>query len=648
MRRRLTALVASALCVFALAGGAGAERLPVKTYTVADGLPRDSVVRVRQDSRGFLWFCTEEGLSRFDGAAMMNFTTADGLPDRFVEDFLEARDGTIYIATGKGLARLNPLGSRGSKENPLFVTLLPDNPKAAKIQILFEDPTGQIWVGTSDGLYRLTGTGADSRLAAVPLGEPLGTGNQANAYTVFVTAILEDRRGALWVGTEGSGLFRLSPTGATRRYTIADGLGDNRITDLLEDRAGRLWASMRGGALGGLCRLEAENADAPVEKCYSEKDGLPTTWIPDLLETSDGKFWLATTGGLCRWEGEGASGGVCKTYTEKNDLCAGVTALAEDQDGNLWTGSACGAKKIARFGFTTYFTTDGLDWNKPNSIFENAAGELFVTTNKNGRVVSRFDGDRFAPVRPPLPPYVDYSGWGWQQTVWQDSRGAWWIPSGWGLFRTRDGTSFADLARARPAEVRTGAEAEPGDDAKQIMRRKYGEKTAAGARLAEIFRLFEDSRGDVWIATTGYANQLRRWERAADRWHDYTAPAGFSTYRIGSAFAEDGSGNVWIGASSDHGNGALLRYRPNGELQIIVENGDAPAGWIRDLFVDARGRLWIASTHTGLWRLDETNADRPRFIKYTPADGLTSVSTAASPRTNSGGFTSARGAASIV
>ena len=96
---------------------AKAERLPVKTYTVADGLLRDTVTKIKPDSRGFLWFCSAEGISRFDGMGITNFTVADGLPNRFVNDFLETKNGTIYIATGRGLARINPHGARGSTEN---------------------------------------------------------------------------------------------------------------------------------------------------------------------------------------------------------------------------------------------------------------------------------------------------------------------------------------------------------------------------------------------------------------------------------------------------------------------------------------------------------------------------------------------------
>jgi ligand-binding sensor domain-containing protein len=70
-----------------------ATRLPIRTYTTADGLARDHILCIAQDSHGFLWFCTAEGLSRFDGYRFANYTTAQGLPTNEIEDFLETRAG---------------------------------------------------------------------------------------------------------------------------------------------------------------------------------------------------------------------------------------------------------------------------------------------------------------------------------------------------------------------------------------------------------------------------------------------------------------------------------------------------------------------------------------------------------------------------
>src|SRR5258706_4526005 len=82
-----------AVFIFLLFRPIFAERLPVKTYTVADGLLRDSVLKINQDSRGFLWLCSARGSARYDGYAFTNFTTNAGLPDRHVNDFLETKSG---------------------------------------------------------------------------------------------------------------------------------------------------------------------------------------------------------------------------------------------------------------------------------------------------------------------------------------------------------------------------------------------------------------------------------------------------------------------------------------------------------------------------------------------------------------------------
>ena len=100
---------------------------------------------------------------------------------------------------------------------------------------------------------------------------------------------------------------------------------------------------------------------------------------------------------------------------------------------------------------------------------------LLPLFQKPSGVISRFDGDRFTSVKLRLPDYVDYHGWGWQQTVWQDKRGAWWIPTGHGPFRSPDNTSFENLANA------------------------LLEKQETDTKILEVFRLFEDSRGDIWM-----------------------------------------------------------------------------------------------------------------------------------------------------
>src|SRR5215217_6911837 len=99
-----------------------AEQLPIRTYTTADGLPRDRVYKIVPDPRGFLWFCTYDGLSRFDGYEFVNYSVAQGLPHRVVFDLLITRSGDYWVATSHGLARFNPLASSSESK---FETYLP-------------------------------------------------------------------------------------------------------------------------------------------------------------------------------------------------------------------------------------------------------------------------------------------------------------------------------------------------------------------------------------------------------------------------------------------------------------------------------------------------------------------------------------------
>src|SRR5712691_5997821 len=109
MRPRLYALVLAS----AIFGQA--EKLPLKIYTAAEGLAHNSLNRIVRDSRGYLWFCTSEGLSRFDGYEFHNFGRRDGLPHRIVNDVLETRRGELWIATAGGLCQYAPQASGRSR-----------------------------------------------------------------------------------------------------------------------------------------------------------------------------------------------------------------------------------------------------------------------------------------------------------------------------------------------------------------------------------------------------------------------------------------------------------------------------------------------------------------------------------------------------
>jgi ligand-binding sensor domain-containing protein len=399
-----------ALCyLVAGPGGASAERLPVKTYTTADGLANNRISRIVRDSHGYLWFCTENGLSRFDGYKFTNYTVEQGLSAGEVNDLLETRSGDYWIATSNGLCRYNPKvlplpdGQEAPRSNPMFVVYRPDGDRmASNIKALYEDRSGVVWVGAWRGLYRLEKAGDRAQLRFIELGM------QANdPRNHVVRNILEDRQGVLWLTTD-SGLYRRFPDGTVDRFTRNHGFSSERLLGLIEDRQGRLWVGDRNG---GLCLLVAHpNVNTPVvARRYSTQDGLGCVRVASLYEAADGRIWIGADCGLAelipRAGGAGLRIGISISGEELTD--PRVWSFAEDNHGNLWVGTANGAIKVTRGGFTTYTEADGLGSRAVCSMMEFRPGEFCAyTRSAHEAFINRFDGKRFIATKLNLPSHV--------------------------------------------------------------------------------------------------------------------------------------------------------------------------------------------------------------------------------------------------
>lgn len=572
-----------------------AERLPVRTYTIADGLLRDGATRIVQDSRGFLWFCTADGVSRFDGYGFTNFTTDDGLPERHVNDVLEF-NGTIFVATGGGLARLNPTGVRGSTDRPLFTVFSPDPDKPVAFEALYEERGDAILAGTDAGLYHVAISGDNVKFESVPLSDAPDHPD--------VTAIFRDSKGVVWAGKFGR-IVRIAPGEDPVIFRKENGVPTAGIMKFAEDENGNLWVAMRD--FGGLLLLErdASREEQLVKRIFKGSDGLPSDWIADILPTREGRMWVGTARGLCEWapnEGAGAGFACQRVYRAENGLCDdGVGGLNEDKDGNIWTSGACGTQRIARYGFTSYGKSDGLGLPFAETLFQNNAGEFVATGRAGPRTLSRFTGDGFELVKLRDFPEIKIYGWGWQQTALQDHVGDWWVATSSALLRYRDPGSFGGLADVEP------------------------ENMSAGVWPGEPFRIYEDSRGDIWVGTFGGPYGLFRWERSTGKWHDQTRESGLTPDSLVSFIIEDSSENLWIATGIDNGRNALLvRYR-DGQFNAFTEVDGVPPGWMRDARLDSQGRLWFANTSAGLLRLVDPNANgRLEFVRYGRAEGLSS------------------------
>lgn len=583
---RLASLAAlAALLVFP--PDARAERLPVKSYTAADGLAHDRVMKIVRDSRGFLWFCTAGGLSRFDGSRFVTYSTDDGLPIHTLTDFLENQDGSYWIATnGAGLVRYAPLArdARVHGSAPRFTVLPIDRaPAPNRVNVIHRGQTGRLWIGTDGGLFDSDHEGAGPTFRRIPLNlasHPDGL--------LQVWSILEDADNSLWIGTS-AGLIRRMKDGRSIWYHIRPARGSDHVWTLMIDPARRLWI----GHDAGLIIMPIQDLESWSGGMVSSttSSALSGTRVLKLLPSSDGRVWIGTDAGLYefaagRWKEYRAAHGLEEAY---------IQSVAEDQYGNIWAATvASGATRIARDGLTTYTRSDGLEHEVIGMLFETRNGR-FCAVGRGPRL-NIFDGQRFQAVAPKLPRAGhDARGDSYYAMALHDRAGEWWIPAGDRLYRFPAVTDPARLAAVDHKAV-------------YIL--------GGGPGSRGIWRLFEDSRGDVWIARRVPSPEvLIRLERATGTLHRYSERDGLPL-SAANTFAEDRSGNLWIG----FWDGGLVRYR-NGRFQGFSAVDRALSGGVSALHVDRANRLWCG-TSQGVVRIDDVRSDRPHLVRYTTTEGL--------------------------
>ena len=412
---------------------AWAKQLAVRVYGITDGLPSNMVTCNVRDSHGFLWFCTAEGLSRFDGYTFTNYGVDQGLPDRSVTALLETRSGDYWVGTAQGLVRFNP--APGPKE-AIFSSV---GPGRDKIGDLVEDHRGTVWVAMGGLAVRyLAQENGQWVLRSVDVNLP---------PKMSIEGLLVDDQNNLWMalysGDGDAELLRRSPDGHVDAFD-APFLHSNRITSFSEDRQNNIWL----GTYHGLALLvqDPQPGGRLIEHVYAKWDPrIKTAGIMEgLFQSADGRRWVRADEGLFEMLGYPRKGNVKFQFVDKNALLPSL----EDNAGNFWVSST----KYPRNGFVTYGPgpEDGLATEDVRSIFEGNDGELYVVTGINCRHIHRFDGRRFIAVSPYVPGHSaswEWGGWGWGQTHVRDHLGEWWFATGHGVLRYPKVKRLEDLER---------------------------------------------------------------------------------------------------------------------------------------------------------------------------------------------------------
>jgi diguanylate cyclase (GGDEF)-like protein len=562
-------------------------------WTVEQGLPQNSVQAVVQTRDGHLWLGTQEGLVRFDG---VRFTVYDekntlALKDHRIHALHEDREGSLWIGTRDGgLVRL--------QAGTFSVFDTSSGLAHNRVRSIYQDRRGRLWVGTDGGL---------SRFEKERFTSPLGL----NARPYAVMAIAETQ-GALWFGTDGDGLLRL--TDALEAYGRKDGLPSDAVRSLHVSRDGTLWIGTRGG---GLARYrDGRFRSLPLPAGAGETAGA-------VAEDRDGNLWIGTRGGgLLRF-----ADGRWSALTQRDGLSGDIVLSAyEDREGSLWIGmEGAGLNRLRDLKLASFGKPEGLGHEMLLPIYEDSKGDIWMGSYGGGLFRYRNGSFDSLTTRQGLSSDLVVS-------LLEDRRGDLWVGTdGGGLNRLRDG-KFRRYGKGDglPSE-RVIALHEDGEGSLWIgtyggglARLKDGRITVFGRSRGlssdHVFAIASDRSGNLWVGTDGGGlNVLDR-----GRFKAYTTEQGLAHNTVFRIY-EDGAGALWIGTY-----GGLSRFK-DGRLVSITSKEGLFDDRLFQILEDDRGELWMSGNkgisrvpRRDLEELAEGRRTSVTPIAYGTSDGMRS------------------------
>jgi ligand-binding sensor domain-containing protein/signal transduction histidine kinase len=628
-------------------GGDSATSIRFEHVSVDDGLSDSNVTCVLQDNVGFLWFGTGNGLNRYNGYSFSVFNHDPNDPQSLGADAVSAlyqdQAGTLWVGTaGGGLNAFvreegrfirylhDPerpsLGANavtaivGSNIGQLWIAswgggldrFNPDTGEfihyrassgrlsSDEVYTLYIDRGGILWIGTTAGLDKLDVPRAEyTHFDITPPDGPAGD--------VAVRAVTADPDGSLWLGTDGSGLFRFDPDDGSTTQTLIDpqdleGYAYNDIVSLHLDRTGILWVGTNGGGLYTFDRETGSSVRHPTDP--RDSYSMSSNYVETIYQDRQDILWIGTQGGGINKYDRSSQGFVHyqNSPNDPNSLSHNrILSVLEDSYGILWIGTD--GRGLDRFdrqtGIFTHIQNEAGDPNTPSSnyissIWEDQLGFLWLGTWGAGL-------DRFDPTTGEFAHFEanpdDPNGLS-NPVIWpilEDRSGGLWIGTfGGGLDKLdRETGQFAHW-RHDPADAST--------------------------LLSDLVTsIFEDRTGTLWIGTVGGVNRHDPETGGFVRYPDEQGtPAGAGAVdEPGSitAIRQDAAGTLWVGNSV---RGVASLDRETAEYDYITEDDGLPSNIVASLEIDDQGLLWI-STAKGLAKVDP---ETRRVWTYDESDGL--------------------------
>lgn len=572
----------------ALCGSVHAERLPVRQYTIADGLASGSVRRICQDKRGFLWLATNDGLSRFDGYQFTNYGVRDGLGRANLNDVVTDHRGRLWVATGgSGVSLLldeKAAAQQGKKFSSFLLGPARDAFETNTVHRIIFDADNRMWCLTDAGLYR----SKSSEIAAEQferVSEP---------FPADTAHLSLDRQGNVWAAAKDI-LIRVTG-GVVTSYQLWQEAGETKgylntrwIIGGVELADGRFLIATQKDIYEFTQPAQAKQRGAWRRLPLSLT---PQQVIGAIHATSDGGLWIGTQQGLIRYrDGQQITYRIGNTPNPFN-----ILTLFTERDGNLLIGTVqTGLLKLAGEAVAIYDASDGL---------QPVVDIYFLDATHDGRMVMHgrpvavtacdetfIAGEKFIHFQPP-PGFCVHG-------IKQDKRKNWWV------------------LRWLPEKKTYRVLFIPGP---QLDLHLGYELTVADGWVDGLYaEVFEDSEGNIWFRRqidwfkkTGNVYRVEFTDSGRPRLHEVVNNV------VASYMLRDRSGTLWMS------EGYIFWRLRNGKKDTIEPGINSQQSWARGFYQDSKHRLWIYTQGQGVFMTEQPEAEQPRFTNYNVAHGLPS------------------------
>ena len=559
--------------------------------TVEDGLSQNSVYCIFQDSKGFIWFGTQDGLNRYDGYNIKVFKNipddSTSLNDNFIFSIYEDLSGTLYIETqsgafhrynsrsesfqfvikdsidlikarvssvlaqlhedsgikwtgglgkGTGLERLNTKTGKKTifKHNPADLSSISDD----KVYSVYRDRSGNLWVGTANGLDRLDElTDKFSHYR----------NDQNDLYSIsdnWVWPIFEDSGGNLWIGTNKGGLCMFDRK-SERFYNFKNApnnptsISDNSIFSIYEDRGGVMWIGTDKGGVNYF------NPSAQQFVHYinepGNKNSISDNIVSSILVDRTGNYWIGTRkGGLNKLDTKNSEfSHFNHNPSNPNSINSNtIQCLLQDNSGIIWIGHfGSGLDALdPKSGKLTHYSNSSSDLNSLSdnviySLVEDKIGNIWIGTYRGGlNKLDRATGKfkRFQAKQNDSTTLSSNAAW----SIAFDEKDDLWIGTFGG------GVNVFNLLN------------------ESFKYFKHDPKDLTSISDDSIIRLFKDSKGNMWVGST---KGLSKYLSESNSFRNYNEKDGLANNFV-FGIVEDDKGNLWIST-----NNGLSKFNPKDE-----------------------------------------------------------------------------------